>query len=133
MRKIHKLHSRLLALTLALILAFGMVPVQDLRAAGQTKNTKDAKDNASGEDAGQAEEIKYERIDISTAQEFADFTKKCYIDSWSGNKYVSLKADIDLAGTEYDVIPVFNGTFDGAGHTISGFDYTGDEIGRAHV
>ncbi|MDE6055081.1 MAG: hypothetical protein K2G55_15295, partial [Lachnospiraceae bacterium] len=71
-------------------------------------------------------EIKYERIDISTSEQFADFASKCYMDSWSENKYVSLKADIDLTGTEIRVVPVFNGIFDGVGHTISGFDYVGD-------
>lgn len=131
MRKIHKTYSRLLALTLALALAFGMVPVQDISAAGQAEKTadkdagkKDAKN--IGNSAGQTEEIRYERIDIGTAQEFVDFSKKCYIDSWSVDKYVSLKADIDLVGVEYEAVPVFSGIFDGAGHTVSGFDYTGD-------
>ncbi|MDE5824144.1 MAG: hypothetical protein K2H91_05610, partial [Lachnospiraceae bacterium] len=112
----HRLHKKLFALTLTTVLVFGMLPVQDIRAeeAGKT-------DTASAED-----EIKYERIDISTAEQFADFASKCYIDSWSENKYVSLKADIDLTGTEMRVVPVFNGIFDGVGHTISGFDYVGD-------
>ncbi|MDE7417300.1 MAG: hypothetical protein K2N44_13540 [Lachnospiraceae bacterium] len=112
----HRLHKKLFALTLTTVLVFGMLPVQDIRAeeAGKT-------DTASAED-----EIRYERIDISTAEQFADFASKCYIDSWSENKYVSLKADIDLTGTEIRVVPVFNGIFDGVGHTISGFDYVGD-------
>lgn len=90
-------------------MVFGMLPVQEICAEEE-----------------KADEIRYERIDISTAEQFADFASKCYIDSWSENKYVSLKADIDLTETEIQVIPVFNGTFDGVGHTISGFDYTGD-------
>lgn len=125
----HKLPKRLLALTLALAMTFGMMPVHSVRAAEQTKQeaATDKEDEEKGESEETAEEeIRYERIDISTAEEFADFAAKCYIDSWSRNKYVSLKADIDLTGVDFQVIPVFNGIFDGVGHTISGFDYLGD-------
>ncbi|MDE6621146.1 MAG: hypothetical protein K2K74_11795, partial [Lachnospiraceae bacterium] len=107
-----KIHSRLCALMLATAVSIGMIPAQSIRAAENTAKEED--------------EIKYERIDISTAEEFAEFASNCYLDSWSENKYVSLKADIDLTGTQIRVIPVFNGTFDGVGHTISGFDYMGD-------
>lgn len=116
----HKLHiesksqvrylcKKVLALMLVTGMFFGMLPVQEVCA-----------------EEAKTDEIKYERIDISTAEQFADFASKCYIDSWSENKYVSLKADIDLTGTEIQVVPVFSGIFDGVGHTISGFDYTGD-------
>ncbi|MDE7273191.1 MAG: hypothetical protein K2N95_09035 [Lachnospiraceae bacterium] len=107
-----KIHSRLFAFMLATAVLTGMIPLQSIRAAENTTNEES--------------EIKYERIDIRTAEEFAEFASKCYLDSWSENKYVSLKADIDLTGTQICVIPVFNGTFDGVGHTISGFDYMGD-------
>lgn len=125
----HKLPKRLLALTLALSMMFGMIPVHSIKAAERTVQTassdkEDADKKESEEDT--EEEIRYERIDISTAEEFASFAAKCYIDSWSRNKYVSLKADIDLTGVDFQVIPVFNGIFDGVGHTISGLDYLGD-------
>lgn len=112
----HRLHRKVLALTLTAVLAFGTVPAQGIFAAEDAKKTQ----------ASSQEDIQYERIDIRTAEEFAEFASKCYLDSWSENKYVSLKADIDLAGTDIRIIPVFNGVFDGVGHTISGFDYTGD-------
>ena len=123
----HKLHNisksqvqylckAVLALILAAGMVFGMLPVREVCAEEAKKSGTEST----------ADEIRYERIDISTAEQFADFASKCYIDSWSENKYVSLKADIDLTGTEIQVVPVFNGTFDGVGHTISGFDYTGD-------
>lgn len=108
----HKIHSRLLALTLAAAMVFGMAPAQGIRAAEETTKKES--------------ESQYERIDISTAEEFADFASKCYLDSWSDDKYVSLRADIDLTGTQLRIVPVFNGIFDGVGHTISGFDYLGD-------
>lgn len=106
--------NRLLALTVAAALALGMAPVQGVSAAQETKTVE----------SGDA--LTYERIDIRTADEFAEFASKCYVDSWSENKYISLKADIDLTGGQICVVPVFNGIFDGVGHTISGFDYTGD-------
>ena len=100
-----------LALAMAFFMGISLFPMQDIRAAEQTGATK---------------ETEYERIDIYTAEEFAAFANKCYIDAWSKNKYISLKANIDLTGVEFELIPVFKGIFDGAGHTISGFNYTGN-------
>lgn len=122
--------SRAAALALAVMLAVGSIlgginPVHTVQAAEQTKEV--AVDAAAQEHTEERkEEIKYERIDISTPEEFAAFASQCYIDAWSKNKYVSLRADIDLSGTQIKLVPVFNGVFDGVGHTISGFDYMGD-------
>ena len=109
-----------LALTLALVMGISMIPVQGISAAEQTTQEQTTKQQDAGE------EISYEQIEISTAEEFTAFAKKCYIDAWSKDKYVRLKADLDLSKAEFEPIPVFNGIFDGAGHTISGFDYVGD-------
>jgi len=106
------------AILLSLSLVAGALPAQPLLAAEQEKEEAQAVE--------EGEEIAYERIELSTAQDFASFSKKCYIDSWSENKYVYLKNDIDLSEVEYDTIAVFGGIFDGAGHTISGFNHTGD-------
>ena len=116
--------NRAAALALAGMLAAGSIsgginPVHTVQAAEQTKAAQEHTDEIK-------EEIKYERIDISTPEEFAAFASQCYIDAWSKNKYVSLRADIDLSGTQIKLVPVFNGVFDGVGHTISGFDYMGD-------
>lgn len=111
----HKMCKRILALILSTVMTVSIVPVHNVRAAEQTKEEA----NASGE-------IQYERIDIASPEQFADFASNCFIDSWSKNKYVSLKADIDLTETEIHCIPVFNGIFDGVGHTISGFHCQGD-------
>ena len=122
--------NRAAALALAGMLAAGSIsgginPVHTVQAAEQTKEV--AVDVAVQEHTDEIkEEIKYERIDISTPEEFAAFASQCYIDAWSKNKYVSLRADIDLSGTQIKLVPVFNGVFDGVGHTISGFDYMGD-------
>lgn len=120
--------SRAAALALAVMLAVGSIlagikpiPIHTVQAAEQMKEQA-----VDAETEENIQDIKYERIDISTPEEFAEFAAKCYIDSWSRNKYVSLKADIDLSGTPIKIVPVFNGVFDGVGHTISGFDYMGD-------
>lgn len=63
---------------------------------------------------------------ISSVEEFAAFASECYIDSWSTDKVIELKADLDFTGREITIIPVFDGTFHGNGHTISGLDYEGD-------
>lgn len=111
----HKMCEQILALILSTAMAVSIIPMHNVRAAEQTK-----------EEASASDEMQYERIDIASPEQFADFASKCFIDSWSKDKYVSLKTDIDLAGTEINSIPVFNGIFDGVGHTISGFDCQGD-------
>lgn len=109
------MRERILALILSTAMAVSIIPIHNVRAAEQTK-----------EEVSASDEIQYERIDIASPEEFVNFASKCFIDSWSKDKYVSLKTDIDLAGTEINSIPVFNGIFDGVGHTISGFDCQGD-------
>lgn len=111
----HKMRERIMALILAAAVTVSMIPIHNVRAAEPAK-----------EEANTSDEIQYERIDIASPEQFADFASNCFIDSWSKNKYVSLKADIDLTGTEIHCIPVFNGIFDGVGHTISGFHCQGD-------
>ena len=65
--------------------------------------------------------VETEYIDINTAEDFLAFADNCHLDSWSVNKIISLKQDIDLSGTSFVTVPVFAGVFDGGGHTISGF------------
>ena len=70
-------------------------------------------------------------IHIKTAQDLVSFSQNCSVDGWSVGKTVYLEADIDLGGSGFQSIPIFGGTFDGQGHTISGFSLTGsgDERG----
>lgn len=70
-------------------------------------------------------------VSISDAEEFLAFAENCRIDSYSKNLRVSLDADISLSGREFFGVPIFCGTFDGGGHTISGFSVHGSasEIG----
>ena len=90
--------NRAAALALAGMLAAGSVsdginPVHTVQAAEQTKEV--AVDAAVQEHTDEIkEEIKYERIDISTPEEFAAFASQCYIDAWSKNKYNTAVAQV---------------------------------------
>ena len=61
-------------------------------------------------------------IEISTAEELLRFAENCRIDSYSHGLTVKLREDIDLQGRGFEGIPIFCGSFDGQGHTVSGFD-----------
>lgn len=63
-------------------------------------------------------------IVIENLEQFLDFARNCTLDAWSQDKDVVLKADISLEGVAFDGIPTFGGSFDGGGHTISGFCVT---------
>lgn len=62
---------------------------------------------------------------INSEEDFLDFVSSCHIDSWSKGKKFTLTKDLDLTGQDFELIPVFEGTLDGDGHTISGFAYYG--------
>lgn len=70
-------------------------------------------------------------VTIATAQDFADFSKQCTRDTWSQGLTVELTADLDLSGSHFTPVPIFQGTFHGNGHTISGlsFDKKGSKVG----
>lgn len=60
-------------------------------------------------------------IEISSVEAFLAFAEDCRLDSYSQGKVFRLTTDIDLTGTNFDGIPIFAGTFEGANHTVSGF------------
>lgn len=66
------------------------------------------------------------QLSISTADEFLAFAENCRLDSYSQNLSVCLEKDIDLGGSAFEPVPIFSGSFDGKGHTISGLSITGD-------
>lgn len=72
-----------------------------------------------------------ETVTIATVQDFTNFSKQCTRDTWSQGLTVELTADLDLSGTDFDPVPIFQGTFHGNGHTISGlfFDKKGSKVG----
>ncbi len=91
--------TRILALSLALVLLLGMLPA-GVFAANDV-------------------------IELSSVNDIMEFAGNCRLDSWSRGKTFVLKKDIDLGGFDFAPIPSFGGTFDGGGHTISGLFVTG--------
>ena len=79
----------------------------------------------------QAEEADSDVIVISSARELIEFANNCKYDSYSRGRTVRLATDINLSNTDFNGIPYFDGTFDGANHTIRSFnvDYKGSDYG----
>lgn len=65
--------------------------------------------------------VEQETVIISSIDDLKRLAKKCKLDTWSANKNVYLEKDILLTGSDFVTIPYFAGTFDGQGHTISGY------------
>ena len=61
-------------------------------------------------------------LEIGSAEELLRFAENCRIDSYSSGLSVQLTADIELSGEEFPGIPIFCGSFDGQGHTVSGLE-----------
>ena len=64
-------------------------------------------------------------VTIKTAEDLAELSRNCTLDTWSQEKTVILENDLDLHGIDFTPIPTFSGTFQGNGHTISGLTLTG--------
>ena len=79
----------------------------------------------------QAEEADSDVIVISSARELIEFANNCKYDSYSRGRTVRLATDINLSNTDFQGIPYFDGTFDGANHTVRSFniDYKGSDYG----
>lgn len=104
--------KRISALLLCLLLILSL-PVTAL--AAETSKT---------EKTQAAEEVTTLRI--FRRQQFLELAENCRLDSYSQNLNVVLMADIDLTGVDFAGIPIFCGSFDGKGHTISGLSITQD-------
>lgn len=65
-------------------------------------------------------------IYISNKEEFAAFSRSCTLDTYSMKKTFVLTEDVDLSGGDFSCVPIFYGTFDGGGHTISGLSIEAD-------
>lgn len=89
-----------------------------------TDPESDGQDGAGN--AQQTPEQEKEVIRVESAEVLLAVAAKCDVDSWSENKQIELQADIALDGMGFEGFPVFAGTFNGNGHTISGFHIKGD-------
>ena len=57
-------------------------------------------------------------IHIRTAEELMELAVNCSLDTWSNGKKIVLDNDLSLSTVNFASIPIFNGEFDGGGHTI---------------
>ena len=60
-------------------------------------------------------------LHIKNKDDLKDLARNCSLDSYSNGLTVILDADINLKQEKFKPIPVFNGTFEGNGHSITGF------------
>ena len=65
-----------------------------------------------------AEETEPETVHIRTADDLMALAVNCSLDTWSDGKKIVLDNDLSLTEVDFDSIPIFNGEFDGGGHTI---------------
>lgn len=72
------------------------------------------------------ESLPKEPYTVRTVQDLLDLAGLCRLDSWSRDRTVLLEADLDLSDSGFTGIPVFAGTFDGGGHTVTGFNLKAD-------
>lgn len=94
--------KRLAALVLSALILFAAVPAGALRALA----------------------IEGDTVYIGSVSDLEYLAEKCVQDVWSEGVTVYLTADLDLTGSDFTCIPLFSGTFDGQGHTISGLSIT---------
>lgn len=68
---------------------------------------------------------------INSPEDWAEFVRLSTRDVWSQGMTVELNADLDLSDSGSTPVPIFQGTFHGNGHTISGVSYTekGSKVG----
>lgn len=116
------------ALLLVAAVVLSAFPTATVSAVEENPQAEEEEEEvASVEDANevidsyQDEEIEWETVYIRSVEDFKDFSRDCWLDTWSQNKKVYLTEDINLSGAGFDPIPTFGGYFDGQGHTISGF------------
>lgn len=65
-------------------------------------------------------EIPEDAIYLSSPKDILALAENCIDDTWSIDKVVVLKSDIDLTDVDFKGIPTFSGVFLGQGYTISG-------------
>ncbi|MCI7474696.1 MAG: peptidase [Clostridiales bacterium] len=64
-------------------------------------------------------------VTIGDEAAFLDFARSCTKDTWSVGVTAELTADLDLSDADFTSIPIFQGTFHGNGHTITGLSFSG--------
>ena len=116
---------RLLAgLLCAVLLLTAAVPAWVLADEADSTQGADAAGETPSDAAEDAESTAVEEIHIASAEDFADFTASCTLDTWSQRKRFVLDCDITLESADFVPAATFGGVFLGAGHTIRGLSIT---------
>lgn len=74
----------------------------------------------TGVPAAFAEEDAPNTIHIASVDDLRQLAVDCALDTYSEGLTVILDTDLDLSGVEFYAIPLFNGTFEGCDHSITG-------------
>lgn len=127
---------RMLGILSAAALVMTALPAEYLHAeeaadsAGAVQTQENAgalnTDSEAVPDGAEPGEGDKETIVIQSTEELIEIAGQCNVDSWSADKQIELQADISLEGTGFEGFPIFAGTFNGNGHTISGFRIRGN-------
>ncbi len=115
-----KLSSRVIAAAVAVLLVFCTAAASYCFAAPGTSSIEIGKNGV---------------LYIKTAEDFAAFARFCRYDANSRGLSVELSADIKLDGSSFEPVPIFCGSFDGKGYTVTGYDYTdeGSTVGLFRI
>ncbi len=111
----HVFHG--LPLLLLAVFLFALFPLSAFAAEPEPSEESDAS-------AGTA--VFEKTVEISTPEEFLVFAEGCSLDSFSLNTCFVLTADLDLSGLPLVPIQLFQGSFEGGGHSIRGLEFTAD-------
>lgn len=114
------------AIVIKRILGIALAAACALQSAGTVLAADSAAPAASNESEQQTSE--FQTVTVRTPEDLVALSQNSKTDSYSKGKIFYLENDIDLTDTGFIPIAVFTGTFDGKGHTISGFSMT--ESGR---
>ena len=90
--KNRKFLSKMLSIIVALNLACSICFVQNV--GGEEQTVYKEQENVDREETIQ------EVVEINTKDDFLAFAEKCSLDSWSANKRIVLKQNIDLTGAD---------------------------------
>lgn len=126
-----RLTSFLMALMLIAMPVMDVMAEEDEQAQGddmqEVITVEDAKETL---ESYETEDSDWENIYIKSVDDLKEFSRNCWLDTWSCNKKIYLECDLDLTDMGFVSVPTFGGYFDGQGHTISGLKI-GDSVSYA--
>ena len=125
-KAITRMLSLLAATTLFVTqVSYSIVYAEEVKTEEIERGADDKEAMGDETDDSVTAESEKEVIYVSNVEELSEIAANCNNDKWSVNKRIELKDDISLAGYDFEPFQIFAGTFNGNGHSISGFRYKG--------